>query len=94
MLGCEGYRDGVRGAGRSMGLVDLRDYRSAKASGQALPGYLGLPPERIEVAPDSGRSLAIISGVTTDAEAQRLTAAVAEYNAANPQLDPVELRSR
>jgi hypothetical protein len=82
---------GGHAAGNSMGLVDIRDINSAKASGEALPGVLGLSPDQVEVGPEAGYSTAVISGVSSDAERERIASAVETYNAQNTRRDPVRV---
>ena len=75
----------------SMGLVDVRDYDSAKETSQTLPSFLGLSPDQVQVGPESRFSTAVVSGVSSDADRQRIANAVQAYNAQHPTLDPVKL---
>ena len=91
LVGCESYRETVRGLGSSLGAIQIRDIRQADVYRQTLPGYLKLAPEQVRVEPSSGVSDVTITGVSTDAERQRITAAVADLNTQNQVSDHIRL---
>jgi hypothetical protein len=92
LVGCESYRDTMHGLGSGMGAIQTRDIQQADAYRQALPGHLGLPPQQIRVEPGSGVTQVTISGITADAERQRIGTELATLNSKNPQLSPLKWR--
>lgn len=92
LCGCESYRDTVRGVGSSLGAIQIRDIQQANVYRQTLPGYLKLAPEQVHVEAGSGISDVTVTGVSSDIEKQRLTAAVTDLNAQNHISDKIRLK--
>jgi hypothetical protein len=90
MIGCEGYRNTIRGMNHSLGAIDPRDLQQADAYQQALPQYLKLPPNQVKVEPGSGITNVTIKGVKSDSERNRISAALQDLNTKNPQLNPLK----
>ena len=62
MVGCKSYRDTVRSAGTSMGLIQIRDLWQADAYRKVLPTYLALPSNRLTIEPGAGATRVTIHG--------------------------------
>ena len=92
LIGCTSYRETVRDAGHSLGTIEPRDIREADAYRKVLPSHLGLAPDQVNIAAGSGITEVTISGVTADAERQRIASAISRLNSQNPQLNPLRLR--
>ncbi len=92
LVGCESYRDTVRGVGSGMGAIQTRDIQQADAYRKALPGHLGLAPQQIRVEPGSGVTHVTISGVAAETERQRIATDLETLNSKNPQLSPLKWR--
>ena len=48
-VGCESYRDTVRGVGHTFGAITTKDAYDADSYRKVLPGHLGLPPQQVGV---------------------------------------------
>ena len=92
LVGCESYRDTMRGLGSGMGAIQTRDIQQADAYRKTLPGHLGLSPRQIRVEAGSGATQVTISGVGAEAERQRIATELATLNSKNPQLSPLKWR--
>ncbi|KAF0178880.1 MAG: hypothetical protein FD161_1639 [Limisphaerales bacterium] len=92
LVGCESYRDTVRGIGSGVGAIQTRDIQQADAYRKALPGHLGLPSQQVRVEPGSGVTHVTVSGVASETERQRIATDLATLNSKNPQLSPLKWR--
>jgi hypothetical protein len=91
LVGCAGYNETMRNMGHSLGTIGTRDIQQANGYRKVLASHLGLADGQVRVSPGSGVTNVSVSGITTPGERERITAAIANLNSQNPQLNPLRL---
>src|SRR5436309_2351909 len=91
VLGCTSYNQTMRDVGHSLGAIETRDIQEANEYRKVLASHLGLSDGQVRVAPGTGVTNVAISGISSPAEKERITTAIASLNAKNPQLNPLKL---
>jgi hypothetical protein len=89
--GCESYRDYSRSFGRSVGSIQVRDVAQADNLRAILPGYLGLPGDRMRVTADSGYTDLTLSGINDSATKKDIQHKLEDLRTQNPMMNPIEL---
>jgi len=89
-VGCESYRDTVRGLGHTFGAITTKDAYDADSYRKVLPGHLGLPPQQVRVEAGAGVTHVTILGVKSESERQRIASELSTLNAKNPKMNPLK----
>jgi hypothetical protein len=91
-MGCEGYRETIRGLGSSGGAIQAHDIQSAAKLREALPDFLQLPNNLIRVEPGSGVIYVTLSGLHELAERQTLLDKLKQFQMTHPDIEPIKVR--
>jgi len=91
LMGCEGYKETMRGLGGNAGAIQARDVQCAASLRNELPRYLGLLSKSIRVEPGSGVVHVTISGVIDPRERGAIGSKLNDLQAKNPYMDAIKL---